>query len=115
MKMKLICVPKSVLAKHHLDFNESRLGELIELEIDNEVINKLFEIGFFHSLNKLTNANVDNFEDDNITGEERLLKVLNSNLFDKKLYDDDIYSVINKIKMMFNEALISKTGVYFYF
>jgi len=43
------------------------------------------------------------------------MKVLNSNLFDKKLYDKALHQVIDNISDLFNKAITYDTGVYFYF
>lgn len=113
--MKTICVPKNNLAQKHLDANECQPDELIELTIDEEVFNDLFNLGFFYSINNLAHSNIDNFEDDSITNKKFLLKILNSDLFNEKKYSKNLFDAISNIKDMFNKALTFKTGVYFYF
>ncbi|HWW43096.1 hypothetical protein [Pedobacter sp.] len=113
--MKTICVPKDSIAQTHLDFDESQPGELIELSMEDETVNQLLMLGFFDSINKLTHSNIDNFEDESITAKHQLMKVLDSNLFDKKSYDQELHQVIDDIKDLFNMAIASSTGVYFYF
>jgi len=113
--MKTICVPKDSLAQTHLDFDESQPGELIELNISDTTFNSLWEAGFFKSINKLTHSIIDNFEDERITEKDQLMKVLNSNLFNRKLYDKELHEVVEKIRDLFNKALTYNTGIYFYF
>jgi len=113
--MKTICVPKDSLAQTHLDFDESQPGELIELNIDDATFDSLWKVGFFKSINKLTNSIIDVFEDESISEKAQLMKVLNSNLFDKKLYDKALHQVIDNISDLFNKAITYDTGVYFYF
>ncbi|WP_316837041.1 hypothetical protein [Pedobacter nutrimenti] len=113
--MKTICVPKDSIAQTHLDFGESQPGELIELSIEDKTINNLLRFGFFDSINKLANSNIDNFEDESITEKHQLMKVLNSSLFNKKLYDEELHQVVDVIRDLFNKAIVYGTGVYFYF
>jgi hypothetical protein len=113
--MKTICVPKDSLAQTHLEFDESQPGEIMELNLDDDTFNNLWKANFFKSINKLTHSIIDNFEDESISEKAKLTEVLNSNLFDKKLYDKELHQAIDKIKDLFSKAIIYETGVYFYF
>jgi hypothetical protein len=113
--MKTICVPKDSEAQAHLNLDESQPGELIELIIDDDTISKLWEVGFFDSINRLAHSNIDKFEDESIIEKEQLMKVINSNLFDQDLYDVHLYSFIGNIGDLFKKAIRYNTGVYFYF
>lgn len=113
--MKTICVPKDSLAQTRLDFDEAKPDELMELKIDDSIFKKLWDVGFFNSINKLTHSNIDNFEDECISERDQLMKVLNSNLFDKKLYAQELHQVIDGINDLFTKAITYRTGIYFYF
>ncbi len=113
--MKTICVPKTQLAQTRLNFDECEQEDLMELHLNKNTFDLIWHIGFFKTINKLTNSLIDDFEDESITNKTELLKVLNSNLFNKNLYDSSLYPAIDGIKDLFNKAVDFGTGVYFYF
>ena len=43
------------------------------------------------------------------------MKVVNSKLFDKELYNEELHQVIESINGLFNKAITYGTGIYFYF
>lgn len=113
--MKIICVPKDLPALHRLDYDLSETGDLIEVHLDDRIVAKLFEVNFFQQVNTIANSNIDDFEDEKIVGEEKLMEILNSNVFEYTGFDDDLREVVHKIKGLFHQALSRKTGVFFYF
>ncbi len=113
--MKFICVPKNSVAQNRLNFNESRSDELIELALDDDIINALFNIGFFNMINQMAHSNIDIFEYESIIKKNELLRVLNSNLFNKNVYEFKLQKVIDDIEQLFRKAMEYDTGIYFYF
>ncbi len=112
--MKIIIVPKDLIAQEKLNYNQCGEGDLIELRLDDHIFNKLWTGGFFKGINKLTNSIIDNYEDEQITEKEKLEVVLKSGVFNNS-YDDELIEIVNKIKYLFEQALERKTGVHFYF
>lgn len=113
--MKTITVPKDILAQNRLNYDLSAPTELIELHLDVDTLSKLFAIGFFNSINQISNSIIDDFEDERIVENELLAKIINSNLFDKDKYDAILYNIVSQIKELFIEAHNRKTGIYFFF
>lgn len=113
--MKTICVPKNQAAQKQLDFDQCKDEDLIELNLNESVLANLFEIGFFKSMNNLTNSNIDDFEDERIVDLNSLQKVLNSNIFTSLANSEETTKVISAVRELFIEALSRKTGIYFYF
>ncbi|MBS1521839.1 MAG: hypothetical protein JST50_12630 [Bacteroidetes bacterium] len=113
--MKHICVPKDQDALVRLDADRNIPGDLIEITLNDEDFNKLWEKGFFHSINIQTNSIIDDFEDEHILDECQLNKVVNSELFESENYEGEIFEVVREIKGLFEEALHRKTGIHFYF
>ena len=113
--MKNICVPKDQEALHRLDHNQNISGDLLEVNLDDQDFEKLWQSDFFTSINVLTNSIIDIFEDEHIVEAEKLKNVINSHLFENGKYDEDIFKIVGEIKKLFKEALQRKTGIHFYF
>jgi len=113
--MKTITVPKDSIAQNRLNYDSCDSTELIELNLETNILSKLFAIGFFNSINQLTNSMIDDFEDQEIVQEELLNKVINSDLFDRDKYDTELNEIACRIKELFTEAYNRKTGIYFFF
>ncbi|WP_150309388.1 hypothetical protein [Arcticibacter tournemirensis] len=108
-------MPKNEEALHRLDFNQNIEGDLIEMSIDDTIYSNLENTSFFETINRLTGANIDKFEDESITDKEALEKVVSSEIFNEKRYDHSLYSIVRNIKALFEEALKCQTGIFFYF
>ncbi len=113
--MKNICVPKDPEALHRLDYNQNISGDLLEVNLDDQDFEKLWQSDFFTSINVLTNSIIDIFEDEHIVEAEKLETVINSDLFENSKYDENIFKIVGEIKELFKEALQRKTGIHFYF
>lgn len=113
--MKTICVPINLLSQSRLDFDECKPGDLIELNLSNDMYNKLLDLGFFNRINLLTDSNIDDFEDEHISDIAKIKNVLESSLFDRDQYETELYRIVCQIEQLFVEALNRGTGVFFFF
>lgn len=113
MRQRVITVPKDKIAEKALDFDEATKEQLIELSITEEEFLFLYYNGIIELINQEGETNIDDFEDDSVTGKENLSKVIKAlNLrVDLNVYDELIQNISN----LFNEAIDRDTGVYFYF
>ncbi|UIR57315.1 hypothetical protein LZQ00_05735 [Sphingobacterium sp. SRCM116780] len=112
-KKRYILTPKTVEIANKLDQDLASSEELIEIVLTEDDYNGLEKLGFFSFLNDLVNVNIDDYEDEVIVGDDHIRKVLSSiDSFDKA---NKQKSLLNEIRELFREALIRKTGVYFYF
>jgi hypothetical protein len=113
--MKFICVPVDNDALKRLDFDENIDGDLLEIILKEDIFDKLIAAGFFSSINKLTGAMIDNFEDEGITDAVFLRRVVESPLFEKTSNDNLLAPIVKEIEILFGEAIVRKTGIFFYF
>lgn len=113
--MKIICVPKDQDALKRLDFDVTIDGDLMEMIIKEKDYYKLEQTGIFSYVNKLIGSNIGDFEDEGITDLIHIEKVIKSGLLDKERYDKTHTSIIEELKIFFQEALKRRTGVFFYF
>jgi len=63
----------------------------------------------------MTGLIIDNFESEEILDISQLIKLSNSNVFDKRLYQNELHSVIDNIHSLFTNAISFQTGIHFYF
>jgi len=113
MRQRVIIVPKDKIAEKALDLDEATKEQLIELSITEEEFLFMYQNGVIELINLEGKTNVDDFEDDSVTGKEnlsRVIRALNSRV-DLNTYNELSQNVSN----LFNEAIDRNTGVYFYF
>lgn len=115
MKKRFVTVPKNHEAEIALDLDEAKSEQLIEVALDGIEFKTLWENGFFESINSIANSNIDDYESESITESEYLNKVVISNIFTNKLFDENLSKKITEIRNVFFEAINRKTGVYFFF
>lgn len=113
MKKRYILTPKTFEIENRLNQDLAQSEELIEVILNENEYISLEKLGFFSFLNNLLDINVDDYEDEVITGDYNIRKVLES--IDSFNSDEFCKSLISRIKEVFIEASIRKTGVYFYF
>ncbi|MBE9463669.1 hypothetical protein ACFP1I_32120 [Dyadobacter subterraneus] len=113
--MKVTCVPINLSAVERLNYDINETNDLIEMDLDDKMLQRLFEIGFFEKINAISGALIDYFEDEHIVGIPAITKVLNSNILDNAGYDIELHDVLGEIKSLFQEAFDRGTGVFFYF
>ncbi|NJK83587.1 MAG: hypothetical protein HC912_06965 [Saprospiraceae bacterium] len=113
MRQRIITVPKDKIAEKALDYNESVGSQLIELSVTEEDFQFMFQCGIIELVNREGEANIDDFEDDVITGKERLNRVITAlrSIADSSVNNELIINVIR----LFDEAKNRDTGIYFYF
>lgn len=111
--MKLILVPKDKDAENALDFDQAADEQLITLVLDNNEFYDLYQEGIFELINSSANVNIDDFESEEIMGEDKLSKVIS--VLTQKSVPENLKSKTEEIIKLFKEALNRKTGVYFYF
>jgi hypothetical protein len=108
---KFLTVPKNKDAEHALDYAQATADQCIEVSMTDAEYHELWAAKIFNMMNELTDAMIDDFESAEIVDPEKLRKVLNSDIFDRKVNTDKL----QQIKRLFEEALERGTGVYFYF
>jgi hypothetical protein len=111
MNNKLIIVPKNKNAQTALDFDKADKEQLIELTIDEIDFLFLFENGIIDLINFNGNSNIDDYEDDVVSGKENLYNVIIA-IESTSTYENII---VKKILYLFKEAYNRDTSVYFYF
>ncbi|PSL26314.1 hypothetical protein [Chitinophaga ginsengisoli] len=111
MKTRLIEVPKDKEAEYALDYNEATEDQLIRIYLTSPEFIELWNIGFFNELNEMTGAMIDDFEDAKIVEKEDLENILDSDVFNMPVSND----ILDRLKVLFQEALERGTGVYFFF
>ncbi|MCF6405253.1 hypothetical protein L3C95_20280 [Chitinophaga filiformis] len=111
MSSRTIIVPIDKEAENALDYDEATPEQLIEVDLVGNEFKELWDVGFFHALNDMTQAMIDNFESAEIVKKEDLEKVLNSDVFNMPVSND----ILERLKVLFQEALERGTGVYFFF
>jgi hypothetical protein len=114
-QMKVICVPINHSAVERLNYHINETNDLIEMDLDDKMLRRLFEIDFFDKINAVSGVLIDDFEDEKIVGIPAITKVLDSNIFDTVGYDIEFHNVLGEIKSLFQEAFDRGTGVFFYF
>lgn len=73
--MKTISIPTSKGAERRLDVGEESRNDLFELHLSKDDFNLLFSSGWVKEINAVTGSNIDEHEDDRITGPYDLTKV----------------------------------------
>jgi len=111
MSRKVIIVPKDKEAENALDYDEASPDQLIEVSFVDSEFKELWDVGFFGALNDMTEAMIDDFESAEIVEKEHLEEVLNSDVFNLPVSND----VLDRVKVLFQEALERGTGAYFFF
>lgn len=110
--MKAIYVPKSKEAMKRLDYDECLADDLLELHLNNEDYAYLNEIGLFEEINKRIGKCIDEYEDEEITKLEDLIKIHSITL---KLYKKTKKNILLNFLSKIQFAIDYKTGVFFYF
>jgi len=113
--MKQIIVPKDMESQELLNFDEAPEERLFSLILNSEDFYFLLNNGFFEQLNHMANTNIDDFEDESIIDMKVIESVLESELFDSIVCNDEIKTILEDIKKLFQEAIKRNTGIYFYF
>lgn len=108
--MKVICVPVSLEAMTRLDYDQSIDGDLIEINLNQNLYNEIWESVFFDRVNFLTNKNIDDYEDESIDdmNDLRMLLAILSNYLDQNSFFKEMYDLV-KLAIKF------ETGVFFFF
>ncbi|MCB0697944.1 MAG: hypothetical protein KDC07_11300 [Chitinophagaceae bacterium] len=109
---RYITVPKDKSAEIALDYDEAVKEQLLEIELTESDINKLWEMGLFATINSLTGSNIDVYETESIFDIDMLRNVLESGIFDNRIYAGIDH--VAKIKDLFQEALKRKTSIHFF-
>jgi len=113
MRQRIIIVPKDKTAEKALDFDEATKEQLIELLITEEEFLFMYQNGIIELINKEGKTNIDDFEDDSVTGKENLSEVIKA--LNSRVDLDANNELIQNVSTLFNEAIDRGTGVYFYF
>lgn len=115
MRQRIIIVPKDKVAQEALDFDKATNEQLIELPIEEEEFLCMYKTGIIELINIEGSANVDDFEDDSVTGKVNLSRVIKTLSLKESLGNHVQIRLIQKLANLFREALDRDTGVYFYF
>lgn len=104
---KIIIVPKNKEAEIALDYDKANPDQLVELNLENDEFEKLWNTNIFALINKVANSNIDDFEDEHITD----LNLIRLSLNELK----KISNSAEEINKMFELALLYETSIHFYF
>ena len=109
--MKTIAVPLSSEAASRLDMDLNEPGDLIEMYLDDEAFQRLWNTGVLQRLNAATGSMIDDFEDESILGDrlEKAIKVLEASSSLISCAEEE------ELLRMFRKAKYFRTGVYFFF
>ncbi|WP_333818622.1 hypothetical protein [Ohtaekwangia sp.] len=113
MRQRVITVPKDKRAEEALDFNEATKSQLIELPIGEDEFQFMYQNGIIELINREGNSNIDDFEDDSVTEEDKLKRVIRALSLIENFENNG--RLVQNISNLFKEALERGTGVYFYF
>jgi len=64
--MKVISVPVSLEAMKRLDYDLSIDGDLIEINLTNELYDEIWKLGFFNEVNSVINKNIEVINIENV-------------------------------------------------
>ena len=115
MENRRIVVPKDEDARKLLDRNEAVDNQLLTMILSENELLSLWNIGFFDAINNIARANIDLSEDDAITDISILEDTISSYAFEMKFPNGELNRIVLEIKKLFSEAVLRKTGVFFYF
>jgi hypothetical protein len=113
MRTRSITVPLNAKAQKSLDFDDVDDSQIIELLIDDDDFEMLFQKGIFDLINSSVQVNIDDYEDESITEAEALQKVTNA-LIEESFKHSGNKLLIHMI-YLFSCALNRGTGVFFFF
>ncbi len=111
--MKTIVVPKTEDAMRRLDFNESRENDLLELSLDDLEYNDISQSGLFQIINKELEIYIDDYEDESVTDLSKMIKMkeIMGTYIEKNKNIVFLYKFLNIV----DQAIVLKTGIFFYF
>lgn len=113
LKKRYIVVPRDQEAEIRLDYGKEIENDLIELILTEEDYIVLENV-LFDKINQLLQVIIDDYEYEAIQGKENIQKVLTlMESIDTKIGTEQ--QLIEKIRMLFEEARQRGTGVYFFF
>ncbi|QBH98318.1 hypothetical protein EKN56_19130 [Limnobaculum zhutongyuii] len=110
--MKHISVPISKAAMARLDLDACIAGDLIEFYLSEEAYKVLWKTGVIEQINKALNIMIDDFEDEKLLSNERLLHA--QQIIESKLVSTNC-EILQKLLTLVNSALKHNTGIFFYF
>ncbi|AWH88641.1 hypothetical protein [Limnobaculum parvum] len=110
--MKHISVPTSKAAMSRLNLDTYITGDLIELYLNKEQYQALWKTGVIEQMNKALNIMIDDFEDEKLSGNDRLLHA--QQIIESKLISTHC-EILQKLLTLVNSAIKHNTGLFFYF
>ena len=116
MRRRVITVPIDKEAEKALDYDAAKPAQLIERYLSGEEYVFLETMGLISLINSEGDSNIDDFEDDSVTGLENLNRVLQAlQQREEDLQTHQYYPVLQELISLFAEAIRRGTGVYFFF
>lgn len=110
--MKQACVPVDKQAASRLNIGEEQDGDLIELSLNARDFNLLFSSGWVRAVNDQLGVLIDDFEDEHIEGQEKLLDLVTiSEIFSENTGE----TVFRKLAELAVQAVNRKTSFHLYF
>lgn len=104
---KIIVVPKNKEAEIALDYDTATSEQVEELNLTDYEFEKLWNEGVFTLINKVSDSNIDDYEDEHITD----LDLIFSSYYELKKIPCSPEEIIK----MFEYAIKYKTSIHFYF
>lgn len=115
MKNKVIIVPRDKFTEQELNYNQAQKEQLIELYLNDDEFDLLYKKKLFELINQIAETNIDDYEDDSISGKEKIGNVLARLNLEVHSIDDEYNKLIKKMITLFEEAFNRDTGIYFHF
>ncbi|EGY51659.1 hypothetical protein [Neisseria shayeganii] len=111
--MKSILVPRDLDTMKKLDIDQAPDEDLFKINVDDKEIYHLFNSGFVDKVNQNLNVIIDDFEYEEIIGNNELYGIKElSYLFSVKYKNYSIYKKIYALSLI---AIDRKTGLFFFF
>lgn len=108
-----ITVPKNKKAEEAFDFDQAEGDQLLRLILDETELKSLWSNGVFNAINMVSGSNIDLHESEAITDKDLQHQVIASGIFEGKDFANS--GAVAKIKVLFQEAIMRGTGIYFDF
>ncbi len=113
-KMKYISVPTNQEAMARLDLDQCIMGDLIEFTLNKVDYAALWSTGVIDEINEKLNVSIDDYEDERITGIEKLTEAKRI-VESKKALNKSNDIIIDNLLLQINSAIENNTGVFFFF
>jgi len=114
MQQYEIFVPKNINAKDALDKGKTKVSDIEKLVLSKQEFDYIYDNGIIDAINNIADILISDYEEEliqDIFKIEKIQKYLKN--YSKK--NNCNFDLISKLLNMFENAMIYKLGIYFYF